>query len=204
MSSGAVSSLRCLFRSPSFLLRWSCFFRDPGPTRESCFPSWPSLLLRWRCLPRRSCLLSRRGFPLRWLAGTLRAWHRASLIGWCFDTLLMVGRFAQRKCCTVNPFSASTELRPSARTLDLTSPPPFHFERSVLWPPGGDCSTAATILYINAFRHSSVADVAVIFAVAPFLTAALGWLWLKGTLGDARGQSGFTVRRHHHGRWCRG
>jgi hypothetical protein len=27
-------------------------------------------------------------------------------------------------------------------------------------------------------HHSSVADVAVIFAVAPFLTAGLGWLWL--------------------------
>jgi len=40
------------------------------------------------------------------------------------------------------------------------------------------CSTAATILYLNALRHSSVADVAVIFAAAPFLTAGLGWLWL--------------------------
>lgn len=40
------------------------------------------------------------------------------------------------------------------------------------------CSTAATILYINAFRRTSVADVAVIFAVAPFVTAAVGWLWL--------------------------
>ncbi len=40
------------------------------------------------------------------------------------------------------------------------------------------CSTTATILYINAFRRSSVADVAVIFAAAPFLTAGLGWLWL--------------------------
>jgi drug/metabolite transporter (DMT)-like permease len=40
------------------------------------------------------------------------------------------------------------------------------------------CSTTATILYINAFRYSSVADVAVIFAAAPFLTAGLGWLWL--------------------------
>jgi len=40
------------------------------------------------------------------------------------------------------------------------------------------CSTAATILYINALRHTSVADVAVIFAAAPFLTAGLGWLWL--------------------------
>jgi drug/metabolite transporter (DMT)-like permease len=40
------------------------------------------------------------------------------------------------------------------------------------------CSTAATILYINAFRHTSVADVAVLFAAAPFFTAGLGWLFL--------------------------
>jgi drug/metabolite transporter (DMT)-like permease len=40
------------------------------------------------------------------------------------------------------------------------------------------CSTVATILYLNAFRRTSVADVAVIFAAAPFLTAGLGWLWL--------------------------
>jgi drug/metabolite transporter (DMT)-like permease len=43
------------------------------------------------------------------------------------------------------------------------------------------CSTAATILYLNAFRRTSVADVAVIFAAAPFLTAGLGWLWLGVT-----------------------
>jgi drug/metabolite transporter (DMT)-like permease len=40
------------------------------------------------------------------------------------------------------------------------------------------CSTAATIFYINALRHTSVADVAVLFAIAPFITAGLGWLWL--------------------------
>ena len=40
------------------------------------------------------------------------------------------------------------------------------------------CSTVATILFINAFRRTSVADVVVIFAAAPFLTAGLGWLWL--------------------------
>jgi drug/metabolite transporter (DMT)-like permease len=40
------------------------------------------------------------------------------------------------------------------------------------------CSTAATILYVNAFRRTSVADVAVIFATAPFVTAGLGWLCL--------------------------
>ena len=38
-------------------------------------------------------------------------------------------------------------------------------------------STAATILYLNAFRRTSVADVAVIFAAAPFLTAGIGWFW---------------------------
>jgi drug/metabolite transporter (DMT)-like permease len=40
------------------------------------------------------------------------------------------------------------------------------------------CSTAATILFLNAFRRTSVADVVVIFAAAPFLTAGAGWLWL--------------------------
>ncbi len=42
-------------------------------------------------------------------------------------------------------------------------------------------STTATILYLNALRHTSVADVAVIFAAAPLLTAAIGWLWLGVT-----------------------
>jgi len=40
------------------------------------------------------------------------------------------------------------------------------------------CSAAATILYINALRRTSVADVTVIFAAAPFLTAGLGWACL--------------------------
>jgi drug/metabolite transporter (DMT)-like permease len=40
------------------------------------------------------------------------------------------------------------------------------------------CSTAATILYLHALRHTSVADVAVVFAAAPFVTAGIGWLWL--------------------------
>ena len=52
--------------------------------------------------------------------------------------------------------------------------------RAVGWPgiAAALCSTTATILYLHAFRHTSVADVAVIFAAAPFLTAGLGWLWL--------------------------
>src|ERR1700736_2652934 len=64
-------------------------------------------------------------------------------------------------------------------------------ERRSTWPairaigrPGlaaALCSTAATLFYINALRRTSVADVAVIFAAAPFLTAGLGWLWLGVT-----------------------
>jgi drug/metabolite transporter (DMT)-like permease len=38
-------------------------------------------------------------------------------------------------------------------------------------------SALATILFINAFRLTSVADVTVIFATTPFLTAGLTWLW---------------------------
>lgn len=39
-------------------------------------------------------------------------------------------------------------------------------------------STLATIFFINAFRRTSVADVTVIYATAPFATAAIGWLWI--------------------------
>jgi len=53
------------------------------------------------------------------------------------------------------------------------------------------CSTAATILYLNAFRRTSVADVAVIFAAAPFFTAGLGLAMSRpeGSVGHARRQS---------------
>lgn len=52
--------------------------------------------------------------------------------------------------------------------------------RRVGWPglAAAFCSGVATILFINAFRRTSVADVVVIFATAPFVTAVLGWLWL--------------------------
>jgi drug/metabolite transporter (DMT)-like permease len=52
--------------------------------------------------------------------------------------------------------------------------------RAIGWPGLGAaaCSTLATILFINAFRRTSVADVTIIFATAPFLTAALAFLWL--------------------------
>lgn len=38
-------------------------------------------------------------------------------------------------------------------------------------------SSLATIFFINALRFTSVADVTVIFATVPFLTAGLSWLW---------------------------
>ena len=52
--------------------------------------------------------------------------------------------------------------------------------RAVGWPglAAASLSTLATILFINAFRRTSVADVTIIFATAPFMTAALGWLWI--------------------------
>jgi drug/metabolite transporter (DMT)-like permease len=40
-------------------------------------------------------------------------------------------------------------------------------------------STFATIMYINAFRRTSVADVMIMNATTPFVAAVLGWLWLR-------------------------
>src|SRR5215470_1055515 len=39
------------------------------------------------------------------------------------------------------------------------------------------CSALATICFINALRETTVADVLVINATAPFVTAALAWAW---------------------------
>jgi len=39
------------------------------------------------------------------------------------------------------------------------------------------CSAVATICFINALTRTTVADVTVIFAVAPFVAAILAWLW---------------------------
>jgi drug/metabolite transporter (DMT)-like permease len=38
------------------------------------------------------------------------------------------------------------------------------------------CSTAATICFVNALRQTTVADVNIIYATAPFISAALAWL----------------------------
>jgi drug/metabolite transporter (DMT)-like permease len=40
-------------------------------------------------------------------------------------------------------------------------------------------SAAGTALYITAIHKTSVADVAVIYATMPFITAAIAWLWLR-------------------------
>jgi drug/metabolite transporter (DMT)-like permease len=39
------------------------------------------------------------------------------------------------------------------------------------------CSTLATICFVNALRETTVADVLVINATAPFMTAILAWAW---------------------------
>lgn len=41
------------------------------------------------------------------------------------------------------------------------------------------CSTIGTVCFIQALRHTSVAAVTVIFATAPFLAAAIAWVWLR-------------------------
>jgi len=53
--------------------------------------------------------------------------------------------------------------------------------RAIGWPgaAAASLSTLATIMVINAFRRTSVADVTIISATAPFMTAALGWLWIR-------------------------
>ena len=40
-------------------------------------------------------------------------------------------------------------------------------------------STLGMVLFVAALRRTSVADVGIIYAASPFLTAALGWLWLR-------------------------
>lgn len=45
------------------------------------------------------------------------------------------------------------------------------------------CSTLATICFIHALRRTTVADVTIIYATAPFLAAAIGWLWMGQRVG---------------------
>jgi len=41
------------------------------------------------------------------------------------------------------------------------------------------CSTVATICFIAALRETTVADVTVIYAAAPFFAAAIAWAWTR-------------------------
>jgi drug/metabolite transporter (DMT)-like permease len=51
--------------------------------------------------------------------------------------------------------------------------------RRIGWPGlvAAGCSTVATICFVNALRETTVADVLVINATAPFVTAGLAWAW---------------------------
>jgi drug/metabolite transporter (DMT)-like permease len=40
-------------------------------------------------------------------------------------------------------------------------------------------SSSGMVFFIHAFRHTSVADVAIVYAAAPFVTAGIAWLWLR-------------------------
>jgi drug/metabolite transporter (DMT)-like permease len=41
------------------------------------------------------------------------------------------------------------------------------------------CSTVASICFIAALRQTTVADVTVIYATAPFIAALIGWIWTR-------------------------
>ena len=46
-------------------------------------------------------------------------------------------------------------------------------------------SSAATICFIAAFKNTDVANVAIIYATAPFVAAAVAWVWVRETPGLA-------------------
>jgi drug/metabolite transporter (DMT)-like permease len=52
---------------------------------------------------------------------------------------------------------------------------------SIGWPGviAGSFSTIATICFVNALRRTTVADVTIIFATAPFIAALVAWLWIR-------------------------
>ena len=41
------------------------------------------------------------------------------------------------------------------------------------------CSTIATICFITALRQTTVADVTIIYATAPFIAAVIAWVWIR-------------------------
>jgi hypothetical protein len=57
------------------------------------------------------------------------------------------------------------------------------------------CSTVGTICFIVALRQTTVADVTVIYATAPFLAAGIAWVWTRERPRHARGERSCPVRR---------
>ncbi len=55
------------------------------------------------------------------------------------------------------------------------------------WPgwSAATISSAATICFIAAFKNTAVANVAIIYATAPFAAAALAWVWMRERPGPA-------------------
>ncbi len=47
------------------------------------------------------------------------------------------------------------------------------------------CSTAATICFVTALRATTVADVTIIYAAAPFAAAGIAWVWTRERPGGA-------------------
>ncbi len=44
-------------------------------------------------------------------------------------------------------------------------------------------SSAATVCFIAAFKNTAVANVAIVYATAPFVAAAIAWVWMRETPG---------------------
>ncbi|MCH2249987.1 MAG: DMT family transporter [Cognatishimia sp.] len=49
----------------------------------------------------------------------------------------------------------------------------------------GVIGAIGTAAFIPAFKLTSIANVALIYAVAPMIAAALAWLWMRERMGDA-------------------
>ena len=45
--------------------------------------------------------------------------------------------------------------------------------------------SAATVCFIAAFKHTAVANVAIVYATAPFAAAAVAWVWMREAPGLA-------------------
>jgi len=41
------------------------------------------------------------------------------------------------------------------------------------------CSTLGTICFIHALHRTTVADVTILYATAPFIAAVMTWLWTR-------------------------